>query len=169
MQRRHFSLLLLLFALMNPPVSSPQRPPCVILSAAKNLFSMLSRPFAALRVTRAASGGDTEGGADLKEEKKSPAKAPSYQDDIRPLFQAKCLRCHGGKARKRDLDLSAPAGVLKGSESGAVIVPGKPEESLLYEKIIGGEMPPGKKDPLSKAEVETIRRWIAGGAKFGSD
>jgi mono/diheme cytochrome c family protein len=108
-------------------------------------------------------------GADLKEEKKSPAKVPSFQDDIRPLFQAKCLRCHGGKARKRDLDLSAPAGVLRGSESGPVIVPGKPDESLLYEKVIGGEMPPGKKDPLSKAEVETIRRWIAGGAKFGSD
>jgi hypothetical protein len=96
-----------------------------------------------------------------------PAAAPSFEADVQPLFQAKCVRCHGGKARKADLDLTSPAGALKGGESGPAIVPGKPDESLLYEKIHKGLMPPSKKDRLSAAEVETVRRWIASGASAG--
>src|SRR5262245_60342013 len=95
--------------------------------------------------------------------------APSYQRDIRPLFQAKCLRCHGDRPRKADLDLSTPASIQKGGESGAVIVPGKPDDSLLFEKVHSGMMPPGKKDRLGEAEVAVIRRWIAEGARFGTE
>src|SRR5207253_1310922 len=91
--------------------------------------------------------------------------APSFQKDIRLLLDAKCVRCHGEKVKRADLDLSTPAGILKGGESGAAIVPGKPEKSLLYEKVHKGEMPPAKKDALSQAEMETLRRWIADGAK----
>src|SRR5262249_30505045 len=97
------------------------------------------------------------------------APAPSFQKDVGPLFQAKCQRCHGEKTRKADLDLSTPVNILKGGESGKVIVPGKPDESLLYEKVHSGMMPPGKKDRLSDAEVALIRRWIEAGARFESD
>jgi mono/diheme cytochrome c family protein len=90
----------------------------------------------------------------------------TFETDVRPLLQAKCLRCHGDKARKADLDLGTRAGILKGSESGPVIVAGKPAESKLYEMVHEGKMPPGNKDKLSKAEVETIRRWIEAGARF---
>src|SRR5207249_4276243 len=93
---------------------------------------------------------------------------PTYQEDIRPLLETKCFRCHSGKSRKKDLDLSEPSGILNGSESGTVIVRGKAEESLLYEKVKNGAMPPAKKNRLSEAEVETIRRWIAAGAKVRS-
>ena len=86
--------------------------------------------------------------------------APQFEADILPLFQAKCLRCHGDKTRKAELDLRTPAGVFKGGESGAAVLPGKPEKSLLYEKVLDGTMPPGKKNRLSEAEVATIRRWI---------
>jgi mono/diheme cytochrome c family protein len=95
------------------------------------------------------------------------AQGPSFESDIGPLIQAKCLKCHGEKL-KGDLDLRTPAGILKGGESGAVIVPGKPEQSLLYEKVLKGEMPPKKEGRLSEAEVERIREWISAGAKFGS-
>jgi hypothetical protein len=44
------------------------------------------------------------------------------------------------------------------------VVPGKPEESLLYQKVHDGTMPPGKKDRLTGAEVDVICRWIAAGA-----
>src|SRR5207253_8993407 len=91
--------------------------------------------------------------------------APSFRDDIRPLLDAKCIRCHGEKVRKADLDLSTPAGILQGGESGAAVVAGKPEKSPLYEEVHKGEMPPAKKDALSQAEMETLRRWIADGAK----
>ncbi len=103
------------------------------------------------------------------DQQKSSAPAPSFREIIRPLFEAKCLRCHGAKAHKADLDLSAPAGILKGGESGPVIVPGRPDKSLLFEKVHSGTMPPGKKDRLSATEVESIRRWINEGAKFGGE
>jgi mono/diheme cytochrome c family protein len=93
---------------------------------------------------------------------------PRFEADILPLLQTHCVRCHGGKAHKADLDLRTRAGVLKGGESGPVIVPGKAEESLLYEKVHSGAMPPGKKDRLSAAEVELVRRWIAAAAGEGA-
>jgi mono/diheme cytochrome c family protein len=96
-------------------------------------------------------------------------EAPRFETDVLPLFQAKCLRCHGDKAKKAELDLRTRAGILKGSESGPVIQPGKPQESLLYEMVHSGKMPPGKADKLGPAEVEIIRRWIVAGAPFASD
>src|SRR5205823_2157211 len=94
------------------------------------------------------------------------ASAPTYQQDIRPLLTAKCLRCHGAKTHRADLDLSTPAGILKGGESGRVIVPGKPKQSLLYEKVHSGAMPPAKGEKLGPADVERIGAWIAAGAKL---
>src|SRR5262249_29355753 len=73
-------------------------------------------------------------------------------------------RCHGDEPRKAELDLTTLAGILKGGESGQAVVAGKPDESLLYEKVQSGAMPPLKKDRLSPAELETVRRWIGGGA-----
>jgi mono/diheme cytochrome c family protein len=97
-----------------------------------------------------------------------PTHSPRFAEDVQPLLQARCVRCHGGKARRADLDLTTAAGIRKGGESGPVIVPGKPEESLLYEKIHAGAMPPSTKDRLNEAEVDTIRRWIAAGARAES-
>jgi mono/diheme cytochrome c family protein len=94
-------------------------------------------------------------------------KSVTYES-IRPVLQAKCFRCHAAKPRKADLDLTSINGVLKGGESGKVVVAGNPKESALYEKVSTGAMPPGKKERLSQADVEMIRRWIADGAKSGS-
>ena len=67
------------------------------------------------------------------------------------------MRCHGEKVRKADLDLRTPAGVLKGGESGPAVVAGKPDKSLLYEKVHKGEMPPeegsGSASPRSRCSV----------------
>jgi cytochrome c553 len=93
------------------------------------------------------------------------AGAPRFETDVRPILESKCFRCHSGKRKKADLDLSSLAGIMKGSESGAVIVPGKADKSTLYEMVHSGKMPPVKNSRLSEAEVATIRRWIdAGGA-----
>src|SRR6266850_8372165 len=99
---------------------------------------------------------DAVPGADQGPVKANPPSGAvrTYETDIRPLFQAKCVRCHGDKARKADLDLRTLAGALKGGESGTAIVPGKPDESLLYEKVHAGAMPPGKPDRLSEGEVK---------------
>src|SRR5262245_17585454 len=98
----------------------------------------------------------------------SPVTASSYADHIQPLLKARCTKCHGDKVRKADLDLTSPAGILKGGESGRAMVPGKPNESLLYEKVKTHAMPPKKEGQLTIGEIESIRRWIAAGAKVES-
>jgi len=120
--------------------------------------------FLCFALTIAWVGRDVFTTADAREEKPRP---PSFKEDIRPLLQAKCVRCHAGKAAKGELDLTTPATILKGGLSGRAVEPGKPDDSLLYEKVHKALMPPpSKKDPLAETEVETIRRWIAAGAKF---
>jgi hypothetical protein len=95
-----------------------------------------------------------------------PDKAPSFASEVQPLLQAKCVRCHGEKLRRANLDLRTLAAILEGGESGPAVVPGKPDDSPLYENVHSGAMPPNKKDALSKAEVATLRRWIEGGAEI---
>ncbi len=102
----------------------------------------------------------------LDRQRNEGAKAPAYQADVQPLFRAKCLSCHGDAAVKGELNLATPAEILKGGESGPVIVSGKPEDSLLYEKIHSGEMPPDGSDPLSEEQISLIEHWISAGAKF---
>ena len=100
--------------------------------------------------------------------KKDSIPTVDFQKEIQPLLQMKCCRCHGPTNQKADLDLSTFKGILKGGESGTSVVPLKPDKSLLYKKIHSGEMPPAAKDRLSEAEINTIQRWIATGAKAGA-
>jgi hypothetical protein len=53
--------------------------------------------------------------------------------------------------------------MVEGGDSGAALVPGKPEESLLVKRIRAGEMPPGK-TKLAKHDIELIERWVDTGA-----
>jgi mono/diheme cytochrome c family protein len=55
----------------------------------------------------------------------------TYAKDIRPLFEASCLRCHGAERPKGGLRLDSLEGVLKGSKEGKVIVPGQSVKSGL--------------------------------------
>lgn len=92
----------------------------------------------------------------------------SFDRDVEPILQANCYRCHGEKTRKAELDLTSAAGMRRGGETGRLVDPGKPEESLLYKMVREGQMPPPENEPLSAAEVGTIRRWIAEGASLGA-
>jgi hypothetical protein len=83
----------------------------------------------------------------------------SFEKSVLPIFQAKCLRCHGEKKQKAMLDLRTKAGLLKGGETGVALKPGSLKESLLWEKIRTDQMPEGDVK-LTAAEKETIRRWI---------
>ncbi len=96
---------------------------------------------------------------------KASQREVAYLADVQPILAAKCFECHGEKTRKADLNLATPKGLLKGGESGPAISPGEPEQSLLFEKIHSGEMPPEEKDRLSDAEIKLVERWIRSGAK----
>jgi hypothetical protein len=67
----------------------------------------------------------------------------SFEKSVLPIFEAKCLRCHGEKKQKAMLDLRTKAGLLEGGETGAALKPGSLKESLLWEKIRTDQMPEG--------------------------
>lgn len=91
--------------------------------------------------------------------------APLFEEAVAPLLEGRCIECHNADTRKGELDLSSPAGLARGGESGPVFQPGDPEHSHLYEMVARGEMPK-KGKPLSESERQVLHDWIAGGAKF---
>jgi mono/diheme cytochrome c family protein len=92
------------------------------------------------------------------------AGAPAFNADVRPLFKAYCTECHGEAEKpKGGLDLRLQRFTLKGGKNGPAVVAGKPDVSLLLERVASGEMPPGKKK-LSAGEIELLKKWIAAGA-----
>jgi len=90
-----------------------------------------------------------------------------FDKQIAPLFAEKCLDCHGTRETKGNLNLSTRQTALKGGDSGAVIAPGKLDESYLWDRVSSDEMPP--KHPLTEAEKELLKQWIASGAKWGTE
>ena len=91
------------------------------------------------------------------------ADTPEFDSDLLPVLQANCTQCHGPKIRTKDLNLSSYEGLIKGSESGPIVVPGKPDESRLYQVVHEGKMPIGKAK-LSDKDIAAIRTWIEAGA-----
>ena len=73
----------------------------------------------------------------------------TYAQDIRPLFESSCFRCHGEEKQKGDLRLDSLEAVLKGGEDGEVVKPGKSSESSLVVAISGLDekhaMPPKRR------------------------
>jgi WD40 repeat protein len=92
--------------------------------------------------------------------------APTYNEDIRPLFRDNCTGCHNPDKLKADLDLTTYAGVIKGGSSGAAVKTGSPDSSLLYRVTMHLEEPemPPKKPKLAEAQLNLLKDWIAGGA-----
>jgi len=95
--------------------------------------------------------------------------APIYERDVRPIFAAHCFRCHAEESQKAELILSSAVGVRKGGESGQVVVPGELDESLLYQLVLAGDMPPEEDQQLAPHEIAAIAKWIVGGARSTTD
>jgi uncharacterized membrane protein len=98
----------------------------------------------------------------------------TYADDIKPIFDRSCVKCHGAEKPKAKLRLDSLEGALKGSAEGKVIVPGDSAASVLVHNIarLGDEdhwMPPPNNKagipPLTPEEIGLIRAWIDQGAK----
>lgn len=93
--------------------------------------------------------------------------AISFNRDVRPILSNICFQCHGPDAatRKADLRLDLESAL------GDAIVPGKPEESSLYQRITASDPselmpPPDSKKTLTAQQKEILRAWIAQGAKY---
>ncbi|MBA3725457.1 MAG: c-type cytochrome [Armatimonadetes bacterium] len=107
------------------------------------------------------SGSETAGPTAEK-----PGTMLAY-NDVKPIFDANCVGCHGAKKASEKLRLDSYAAVLKGSEHGAMVVAGDSGGSKLVKRITGDVEPrmPFKKEPLSKEDIDKITQWIAQGAK----
>lgn len=90
----------------------------------------------------------------------------NFDTEIAPLLASRCLGCHAGAEPKAGLDLSGHQAALHGGDSGRVLVPGHPGQSRLWEMVSTNEMPP--EHPLSVAEKESLRQWIAVGVPWGA-
>lgn len=88
----------------------------------------------------------------------------NFEDDIAPILEARCSKCHAAEGRKGGLDLRRRSKIAEGGDSGAALVPGKPDESLLVTRVKAGEMPPEGEDKLDAKQIELLARWVAEGA-----
>jgi hypothetical protein len=99
------------------------------------------------------------------------AKPVDFVKDVQPLIAAKCHACHSVKKQESDLRLDRKADALRGGGGGKVIIPGNPEDSALIDRIESDDAtfqmpPPRKGDPLSAAEIQTLKDWIRQGAPW---
>lgn len=104
------------------------------------------------------------------------ASAPlNYNRDVRPILSDKCFQCHGPDEKKRDsglrLDLFASATVANPKSGHVPLVPGHPEKSEAWARIVTEDeddrMPPvSSHKTLSGTEKDILSRWIKEGAKY---
>jgi hypothetical protein len=95
---------------------------------------------------------------------------------IQPILNNRCIKCHGGERVKGGLDLRNQQAVFAGGTDGSVVIPGKPGESPLYQRLTttgDDHMPPEREPQLTTEETGFVREWIAmlgthpGGATAG--
>ena len=93
------------------------------------------------------------------------ADAPDFNRDVRPILAARCFKCHGpdDAARKAKLRLD--------SRDSAAYVLGKPADSELVRRILSSDEnemmpPPSVKVRLTERDKETLKAWVAAGAKY---
>ena len=96
-----------------------------------------------------------------------------FRRDVLPILSNHCWTCHGPDemSRKAKLRLDSHEAAIAPRKTGQTIVPGKPETSELIARVtstdIDAVMPPEDfKKPLTAQQKETLRKWIAGGAKY---
>ncbi len=98
--------------------------------------------------------------------------APDFRRDVEPLLAKRCTPCHNANLSQNGVRFDDREAALAGGYSGPVIVPGKPEESKIIQRVTstknGFRMPPAG-PPLTPAEIAVLRAWIQNGAEWPQD
>ncbi|MGV3658797.1 MAG: DUF1553 domain-containing protein [Prosthecobacter sp.] len=93
-----------------------------------------------------------------------------FNRDIRPILSDKCFHCHGPDPKTREADLRLD--VREKAVEDGHIVPGQPDKSLIFERILATDpddhMPPAKSKlgDLTTSEIALIKQWITEGAEY---
>jgi hypothetical protein len=93
----------------------------------------------------------------------APAAGVSFAKDVKPILQQNCVKCHGGDKTEASLVLKDYAGVMAGSENGAVVVPGKADQSDFVKLVAQGKMPK-RANRLPDAQIKILTDWVNAGA-----
>ncbi|MFZ4575586.1 MAG: c-type cytochrome domain-containing protein, partial [Phycisphaerales bacterium] len=90
----------------------------------------------------------------------------TYDDQVRPIFVARCLSCHNPDKARADVDLSSYRTLMAGGSGGAIVTPGNPEGSTLVGVVSHTREPnmPPKGDRIPEAEIATAAPAIDDGA-----
>src|SRR5580698_7679642 len=99
----------------------------------------------------------------------------TYDTDMKPIFDASCVKCHSGDKPKARLHMDTLEGVLKGTKEGKIVTPGDSANSPIIKAVAHTApdqddwMPPMNNKagikPLTPEQVGLIRAWIDQGAK----
>lgn len=86
-----------------------------------------------------------------------------FAHDVQPILSKRCAKCHSGTQRKGGLSINSRQSLLTGGENGRVVLVGKSGDSSLIARITAtdaAERMPPEGEPLTKPQIETLRRWI---------
>jgi uncharacterized membrane protein len=87
----------------------------------------------------------------------------SFADDVMPILNNSCTKCHGGEQVKEGLNMTSYSNLMAGSFNGPVIIIGNAGKSLLIDMVAKGKMPKrGAK--LTAEQIQIIVNWINAGA-----
>jgi hypothetical protein len=98
-----------------------------------------------------------------------PSRIALYKDAVAPLLSKRCSKCHSGEKPAARLRIDDYATLVEGGLSGPGIVPGKPDDSLVCQRIRlpathDDRMPPEDEPPMEKDEVALVVFWVESGA-----
>ncbi|HND51608.1 MAG TPA: PSD1 and planctomycete cytochrome C domain-containing protein, partial [Pirellulaceae bacterium] len=134
------------------PLSLPLPPGCGSLETATVLFA-------------------AEEMAEEKAEEKTlkPEDVAFFNDKVLPILKQRCYECHSHEPARKisgGLVVDSRDALLKGGDSGAAVVPGNPDKSLLVRAVRFDDedlqMPPDEKMP--DAEIAVLVDWVKRGA-----
>lgn len=100
-----------------------------------------------------------------------PKSGIDFSTQVKPIFNKKCITCHGGVKQKGGFSLLFREEALGNTKSGKpAIIPGNPDASELIKRLVTKdteERMPYKHPPLSDAEINILKQWVSEGAKWG--
>lgn len=153
-----FVLLLTLFLLASCGTNAPQTPPT---AAARTEASPQLATIPATDTTVPAT--ETALATDAPVTEAITSGAVSYANQVKPIIEAKCTKCHGVETKKEGLDMRTYEDLMAGSRNGSVLTPGDAANSLMVQLIERGKMP-NRGPKVTPEELQIIIDWVNQGA-----
>ena len=93
-----------------------------------------------------------------------------FERHIKPIIEGRCVKCHNQSSMPDRISFETRELALAPGKHGHAIIPGNPDESRMLNFINApkdtAEAMPRSRHEVSAEESETIREWIAAGAKW---